>query len=93
MTASSTAIDSVDHQPNVNEVSSNSPACVIDFFEAHHRLLTDFERIAQENNVDGQVQARRRGCSVGLLDAFEEGFYWLILTVVLSYLALWIFGL
>ena len=54
-------------------------------------LTRDSGRIAQENEIDRQVQAIRRGGSVGLLDAFEEGFYWLISAAVLAYLALGIF--
>src|ERR1700730_6108467 len=56
-------------------------------------LTRDSGRIAQENEIDRQVQAIRRGRSVGLLDALEEGFYWLISAAVLAYLALGIFGL
>ena len=88
MTASPNAVRPTDNQPNLNELSPTSPACVIEFFEARHRLLTDSERIAQENEIDRQVQAIRRGRSVGLLDALEEGFYWLISAAVLAYLAL-----
>jgi hypothetical protein len=81
MTASSNAVRSVEHQPNLNEVPPNSAAYVIDFFEARHRLLTESERIAQESEIDRQIQepAVRRERSVGLVDALEEAFYWLIL--------------
>jgi len=81
MTAGSNAVRSVEHQPNLNEVPPNSAAFVIDFFEARHRLLTESERIAQESAIDRQIQepAIRRECSVGLVDALEEAFYWLIL--------------
>jgi hypothetical protein len=92
MTASSTTIRSVDHRPDLNEVPAIAPAGVIDFFEARHRLLTDSERIAQENGIDGQVQTMPRGRSVGLADGFEEGLYWFIAAAVLAYLALAIFG-
>jgi hypothetical protein len=81
MTASSSAVRSVEHQPNLNEVLPNSAAYVIDFFEARHRLLTESKRIAQESEIDRQIQepAIRRERSVGLVDALEEAFYWLIL--------------
>ena len=67
--------------PNLNEVPPNSAAYVIDFFEARHRLLTESERIAQESAIDREIQepAIRRARSVGLVDALEEAFYWLIL--------------
>jgi hypothetical protein len=95
MAASSNAVRSVEHQPNLNEVPPNSAAYVIDFFEARHRLLTESERIAQESAIDRQIQepAIRRERSVGLVDALEEAFYWLILAATLAYLALGIFGL
>src|SRR5260370_29806261 len=56
MTASSNAVRSVEHQPNLNEVPPNSAAYVIDFFEARHRLLPEPERIAQESEIDRQIQ-------------------------------------
>jgi hypothetical protein len=95
MTAGSNAVRSVEHQPNLNEVPPNSAAFVIDFFEARHQLLTESERIAQESAIDRQIQepAIRRERSVGLVDALEEAFYWLILAAALAYLALGIFGL
>jgi hypothetical protein len=81
MAASSNAVRSVEHQPNLNEVPPTSAAYVIDFFETRHRLLTESERIAQESEIDRQIQepAIRRERSVGLVDALEEAFYWLIL--------------
>jgi hypothetical protein len=95
MTAGSNAVRSVEHLPNLKEVPPNSAAFVIDFFEARHRLLTESERIAQESAIDRQIQepAIRRERSVGLVDALEEAFYWLILAATLAYLALGIFGL
>lgn len=94
MTARSNAVTSVDHQPNLNLVPPNSAAYLIDFFEARHRLLTESERIAQEMEMDRQIResATRRERSVGLLDALEEAFYWLISAAALVYLALGIFG-
>ena len=67
MTASSNAVRSVEHQPNLNEVPPNSAAYVIDFFEAPHRLLTESQGIAQEGEIDRQIQepAIRRERSVG----------------------------
>jgi hypothetical protein len=81
MATSSNAVRSVEHQPNLNEVPPNSAAYVIDFFEARHRFLTESERIAQESEIDQQIQepAIRRERSVGLVDALEEAFYRLIL--------------
>ena len=95
MTASSNAVRSVDHQPNLNELPRTSRACVIDFFEAGNRSLRESEGIASESEIDRQVQepAIRRVRSVGAANALEEGCYWLISVAVLSYLALWIFGL
>jgi hypothetical protein len=45
--------------------------------------------------MDRQIQesAIRRKCSVGLVDALEKGFHWLISAAALVYLALRIFGL
>ena len=79
---------------NLYEVPSDSAAYAIDFFEARHRL-TESERIAQEREMDRQIQesAIRRERSGGLVDALEEAFYWLISAAALVYLALWIFGL
>jgi hypothetical protein len=57
MTASSNAVRSVEHQPNLNEVPPNSAVYVIDFFEARHRLLTESERIAQESEIDRQTRS------------------------------------
>ena len=83
------------HQSNLTEVSRTSPARVIDFFEARHRLLTDSERVAQKSETDRQIKqpAIRRDRSVDLPDAFEQGFYWLIWAVALAGLALGIFSL
>src|SRR5260370_32011965 len=95
MTARSNALRSVEHQPNLDEVPPTSAAYVIDFFEARHRLLTESERIAQESAIDRQIQkpAIRRERSVGLVDALEEAFYWLILAAAVAYFAFGIFGL
>jgi hypothetical protein len=62
---------------------------------AGHRLLAESERIAQESERDRQIQepAIRRGRSVGVADAFEEGFYWLISAAVLACFVLGILGL
>jgi hypothetical protein len=94
VTARCNAVRSVDQQPNLNEVPSDSAAYAIDFFEARHRL-TESERIAQEREMGRQIQesAIRRERSGGLVDALEEAFYWLISAAALVYLALWIFGL
>jgi hypothetical protein len=95
MTASPNAVRPTDNQPNLNELSPTSPASVIEFFEARHRLLTDSERIAEESQINQLVQeaAIRRERSVGVADALEEGCYWLISAAVLASLALGIFGL
>ena len=72
-----------------------SATYVIDFFEAQHRLLTESEKIAQEREMDRQIQesAIRRKRSVRLFDALEEAFYWLLSAAALVYLALSILGL
>jgi hypothetical protein len=95
MTASSNPTPSVGHQSNLTEVPRISPARVIDFFEAGHRLLTDSERIAQKSGMDRQIKepAIRRARSEDLADAFEQGGYWLMWAVVLAGLAFGIFGL
>jgi hypothetical protein len=95
MTASSNSVRSINHQPNLNELSPTSPACVIEFFEARQRLLTDSKRIAQETEVDRPVHesAIRRGRYVGVPDTVEEALYWLLLAAVFASLALGIFGL
>jgi hypothetical protein len=80
MTASSNPTPSVGHQANLTEVPRISPARVIDFFEAGHRLLTDSESIAQKSGMDRQIKepAIRRARSEDLADAFEQGGYWLM---------------
>jgi hypothetical protein len=95
MTASSNSVRSINHQPNLNELSPTSPACVIEFFEARQRLLTDSKRIAQETEIDRPVHesAIHRGRYVGVADTVEEALYWLIFAVVFASLALGIFGL
>jgi hypothetical protein len=95
MTASSNAVGPIDHQPNLNERPPASPACVIDFFEARHRLLAESEGIAQEFEIKQEVPetAVRRERSAGLFDALEQAFYWLISAAVLACLALGILGL
>ena len=79
---------------NLYEVPSDSAAYAIDFFEARHRL-TESERIAQEREMDRQIQesAIRRERSADFIDALEEAFYWLISAAALVYLAFGIFGL
>jgi hypothetical protein len=94
MTANSNAVQSVHLQPNLNKVPPSSPASVIDFFEARHRLLAESEEIAKEFEIKPELQETviRRDRSVGLFDALEEAFYWLISATVLAYLTLGIFG-
>ena len=94
MTASSNSVQSINHQPNLNELSPTSPGCVIEFFEARQRLLTDSKRIAQETEIDRPVHesAIHRGRYVGVADTVEEALYWLIFAVVFASLALGIFG-
>src|SRR5260221_11017553 len=79
MTASPNAVRPTDNQPNLNELSPTSPACVIEFFEARHRLLTDSERIAEESQINQLVQeaAIRRERSVGVADGLVQGCKWL----------------
>ena len=95
MTASSNSVRSINHQPNLNELSPAPPACVIEFFEARQRLLTDSKRIAQETEIDRLLyeSAIRRGRYAGVADTVEEGLYWLISAAVFGSLALGIFGL
>jgi hypothetical protein len=95
ITAHSNVVRSVDHHPNLKKVPLNSAAYGIDFFEARHRLLIESERIAHDREMDRQIQesAIRRKRSVGLFDALEEAFNWLISAAALVYLALGIFGL
>jgi hypothetical protein len=89
MTPNSSPIQFVGQQSNLSEVSSTSPACVIDFFEARRRLLAESERIA-ERIAEPAIYPGRSG---NLADAFEEGFYWLIWVAMLASLALGIFDL
>jgi len=95
MTASSNAVRPIDDQPNLNGVPPDFPTCVIDSFEARHRLLIESERISQQSERDWQVQgsAIGRGRSVGVTDPLEEGIHWLISAAVLACLALGILGL
>jgi hypothetical protein len=75
MTASSNAVRSVEHQPNLNEAPPNSAAYVIDFFEARHRLLTESERIAQESEIDRQIlepAIRRERSELDLLSRAKD---------------------
>jgi hypothetical protein len=95
MTASPDVVRPINHQPNLNALSPTSPACVIEFFEARLRLLTDSERIAQESQINQLVRepAIRRERFVGVPDALEDGCYWLISAAVFASLAVGIFGL
>ena len=95
MTAGANALQSGGRQLNFNEVPPNSAAYVIDFFEARHGLLSESERIAQEKETHRQIQesAIRRERAFGLIDALEEGFYWLIAAAAVVYLSVGIFGL
>ena len=95
MIASSNSVRSINHQANLNELSPSSPTCVIEFFEARQRLLTDSKRIAQATERDRLVHesAIRPGRYTGVADTVEEGLYWLISAAVFAALALGIFGL
>ena len=92
MTASSRPTPSVGHRRILIEVPANSPAHVIDLFEARRQLLTESERAAQNSGADRQVREPSRGRerSFDLAEAFEPGCYWLIWAAVLT--ALGIFG-
>lgn len=94
MTANSNAVRWVGLQPNLKDVPPGSSASVIDFFEARHRLQTESEGIAKEFEIKPELYERvlRRDRSVGLFDALEAAFYWLISATVLAYLTLGIFG-
>jgi len=76
------------------KVPPSSPGCVIDFFEARHRLLAESEEIAKEFEIRPELHETvlRRDRSVGLFDALEAAFYLLISATVLAYLTLGIFG-
>jgi hypothetical protein len=93
MTASSCGIRSVGPHSNFNEAPLASSPSIIDFFEARHRLLTESESIAQKSEMDRQISppAVRRERSVDRVDAFEQGYYWLIWAAVLAGLVLGIF--
>ena len=95
MTASSNAVRPIDDQPNLGQVPTDFPTCVIDSFEARHRLLTESEKISQPSERDRQVQEPAIGGvrSVGAADALEEGLHWLIWAAVLACLAIVILGL
>jgi hypothetical protein len=95
MTASSNSVRSINHQPKLNELSPTSSVCIIEFFEARQRLLTDSKRIAQATERDRLVHqsAIRRGLYTGVADTVEEGLYWLISAAVFAALALGILGL
>jgi len=95
MTASSNSVRSINHQANLDELSPTSPTCVIEFFEARQRLLTDSKRIAQETEIDRLLyeSAIRRGRYAGVADTVEEGLYWPISAAVVGALALGSLGL
>ena len=95
MIATSRPIPLVGHRPISIEVRPNSPAYVIDSFEARRRLLTESERPAQNRGMDLPVQepVSRRERLLGLAEAFEQGCYWLIWVAVLTGLAFGMFGL
>jgi hypothetical protein len=95
MTVTSKAMNSITRHPNLSESIPTPPARVIDFVEARHRLMTDSKRIAKECAIEPEIEevAVRRERSAELGDTIEEASYWLILTAVLIYLALGIFGL
>jgi hypothetical protein len=57
MTTSSNAVRSIDHRSHLNEVPPASPACVIHFFEARHRLLADSVRVAQASRKFGRCRS------------------------------------
>jgi hypothetical protein len=95
MTASPNSVRPIEHQPNLNELLPTSSACVIEFFEARYRLLTDSEIVAKEREIEQPLRAPaiRRGHSVGVPDTLEEGCYWLISAAAVASLALGILGL
>jgi hypothetical protein len=95
MTVTSKAIQSVNRHPNLNELPPTSPARVIDFAEARHQLMAESLSIAEECEIEPEVEeiAIRRERSAELVDTIEEAFYWLISTAALAYLALGVFGL
>ena len=94
MTASSSVPLSIGHQGNLHQVPANSPVCIIDLFDARHRLLTESERIVQQSEIERQIKR-----PIILPDRFddlagiiEQILYWLIWLGVILCLALGIFG-
>ena len=88
MTASSSAVRSVEHQPNLNEVLPNSAAYVIDFFEARDRLPAGFEgrsKAFEINRKSGKVVVSRYP-SIGRMNRLEESLYWFLSAATLIYL-------
>src|SRR5258708_32051763 len=71
MTANSNAVQSLDLAPDLNKVPPSSPASVIAFFEARHRLLAESQAIAKEFEIKPELPETviRRHRSVGLFDA------------------------
>jgi len=89
-----TGARSVRREPKLTD-ARGSPARVVDFFEARHRLLTDSETIAQKGGMDRQVKepAIRPQRADKFAGAFEQSCHWLIWVVVVAGLTVGIFGL
>jgi hypothetical protein len=103
MTASSRSTSSVGDRPiltvppiSLTAVPPISPTCVIDFFEARRRALTESQRTAENGGIDREVQepaTSRRKRSLNLAETLQQESYWLIWAAVLTALALGMFGL
>jgi hypothetical protein len=67
-----------------------SSAPVIDFIQAHKRLIAQSERSSEESVIEQEVRKaaiqRRQLLASGFL--FEDAAYWLISAAVLAYLAI-----
>jgi hypothetical protein len=84
----------IDEAAALSTVIRAPSVCVIDFFEAHHRLPAGFEVSSKELEMKrkaGNVAARRIP-SIGRIDRLEESLYWLLSAPTLVYLILAIIG-
>jgi hypothetical protein len=84
----------IDEAAALSTVIRAPSVCVIDFFEAHHRLPAGFEVSSKELEIKrkaGNVAARRIP-SIGRIDRLEESLYWLLSAATLIYLLLGIIG-
>jgi len=68
MTASFNATRSGGDEPNLNEVPSTAPVCIVDLCEAREWLPAESERIARQKKQIaapvGSIQAKDRSCRI-----------------------------